>query len=431
MSIMNPWIQFLKNQVRPALGCTEPVAVALGVAWAKQYSEGELISLNIEVSDAIYKNGFKVTIPGTTETGNRFAGAIAWVSGNPDLGLEVLRDVKEADYEVARALQEKVHINFDSAQHGVYIKVQAKTEKSEVICLILGEHDNVVSIIKDGKIVVSKVIEKEEAIQTNFVIADHSLKEIRQLMEELPKEDIHFLLDGAEMNYAMSVEGLDKGSGAGVGSRIKKLIDANLMENSIMNQVRMSTAAAADGRMGGVNMPVMSSAGSGNHGITATLPVYLLAHYLNKDDETLTRALGISHLVTSYIKAFTGRLSPICGCSIAAGAGAAAGNAWLLGGKDEEIGRAINYMIASLAGMICDGAKAGCASKIATSAEESVLAAYLAQSETEVGEIGGIVSKDPERTIRNLGSVSSSGLNGLDMAILNVLQKGELVKETN
>ena len=133
--------------------------------------------------------------------------------------------------------------------------------------------------------------------------------------------------------------------------------------------------------------------------------------------------------MTSYIKAFTGRLSPICGCSIAAGAGAAAGNAWLLGGKDEEIGRAINYMIASLAGMICDGAKAGCANKIATSAEESVLAAYLAQSEIEVGEIGGIVSKDPEQTIRNLGSVSSSGLNGLDMAILNVLQNGELRKE--
>lgn len=421
----NTWISFLKSQVKPALGCTEPIAVALAVAWARRQIPGELERLDVAVSPSVYKNGFRVTIPGTTETGNQFAAALAWVAGNPDYSLEVLCDARETDYDAARAILDKVTIRADHDKNGVYVEAAARTDKGDARAVIAQRHDRLEMLAVNGR-ETFRAPAVETATGQDPDIGSKTLKDLREVVESLDPAELEFLLEGVDMNYGMAEASLVKEAGLGVGRGIQKLLEAGQMENSLINEVRMISAAATDGRMGGLNLPVMSSAGSGNHGITAILPVYLVARSIGAGQEKLLRALALSHLVTSYVKVYTGRLSPVCGCGVAAGAGAAGAIAWLLSGKDAAIAQAIHHMIASLAGMLCDGAKAGCALKISTAAAEAVLAAFLAAQSTAEdakGETGGIVSEHVERSIRNLGKVSTDGLNHMDDTLLTILEE--------
>jgi len=248
-----------------------------------------------------------------------------------------------------------------------------------------------------------------------------TIQEIVENVENMNLEDIKFLLDGVTMNMDMAKYGLENEIGIGVGRGIKESMEEGLLGDGIMTEAMLLTAAASDARMGGAKLPVMSSNGSGNHGLTAILPIVAYSLKYPQSDEKLAKSLAISHLVTAYVKNFTGRLSAVCGCGVAASTGASAGIAWLMDGKIDHIYGAIENMIADLSGMICDGAKAGCALKLSSAASAAVQSAVIAKQGYAVPPLNGIVGTKVEQSIQNLGRVSDKGMQITDEIILNVM----------
>lgn len=420
-------IKVLKQQVKPALGCTEPVAVGIAVARAYREVKGEIEKITVKLSPNIFKNGMRVGIPGTSHSGIPFAIALASICGDSDLGLEVFKNVTLQDEKSAEKLLCKgiIDIGVDDTKDNFYIKADVKTDKGYGVCIIEGFHTNITYIEANGNILYKKEYESCSSKEELEKIGDLTIKELVEIIENIPYEDIKFLLDGEKLNMEIAAKGLEDGIGLGLGPGIKKLIEEGMLNNDLANTVRLYTAAASDARMAGVNMPVMSSAGSGNHGITAIIPPAIVCRTLGYDEEKLTRALALSHLVTVYIKEYTGRLSPVCGCGIAAGVGACASVAWLIGCDDKQIAGAIKNMIGNLAGLLCDGAKGGCAFKLSTASSEAVIQAYLAKNNIIISDYDGIVSSEAENTIKNLGKLCMEGLSGVDSKIIEIMLKEE------
>ena len=260
-----------------------------------------------------------------------------------------------------------------------------------------------------------------EPVEIENIMDTITIKDLVENVEAMNFADIKFLLDGVKMNMDMAKYGLENKVGIGVGKGIKESIEEGLLGDGIMTKAMMLTAAASDARMGGAKLPVMSSNGSGNHGLTAILPIVAYTLKYPQDDEKLAKALAISHLVTGYIKNYTGRLSAVCGCGVAASTGASAGISWLMGGDMKHIYGAIENMIADLSGMICDGAKAGCALKLSSAASAAVQSAVIAKQGYTVPPLNGIVGEQVEQSIKNLGEVSDKGMKITDEIILNVM----------
>ncbi len=412
-------INILHTQVKPALGCTEPIAVALAVAKARESLGGKLKHLKLLVSPNIYKNGFHVTIPGTSKTGISFAAALSFLIGESNFGLEVLKNAKEEDYSAAEEILNLIDLNYKNTDSQVYVCVKLITDKGQAEVIIKDKHDNIMSVTVNGKVILKK--ESKLAQTFNNRVSDLSIKEVIELIEKIDKSRLQFLLDGVKMNREIAQKGLEEGPGLGVGSGIKQLIAEGILEDDLANRAKMLSAAAADARMGGIKMPVMSSAGSGNQGITAILPVYVVADYYNLPEEKLMKGLAISHLITKYVKEYTGSLAPLCGCSVAAGVGSVAGITWMLAGNHEQIGGAINNMIGSLSGMVCDGAKHSCALKIATSASEAITLSHLALQDKYISQANGIVDVKAETSIKNLGKICINGMKDMDKNILDIM----------
>ena len=248
-----------------------------------------------------------------------------------------------------------------------------------------------------------------------------SLNQLLALLDDLDEEDLAFVQEGVFYNLRLAQHGLKHGSGMGVGKTLQRLIRQRMIKKDMMTAARMMTSAAADARMAGVKMAAMSSAGSGNHGLTAILPIVAVKDFVTTDRKTVLEAIALSHILTGYIKAYTGRLSAVCGCSVAAGAGAAAGIAYLLGGDVQHIAGAIKNLIMDLAGVICDGAKASCALKLATAGGTAVQAALFALQGVSVRPTDGIVCETPEETMRNVGTLTTEGMIATDRTILNIM----------
>ena len=420
MDIQKQIISILRDQVKPANGCTEPIAVAIAVAKAKEQIMGRLLSIDVTVSPSIYKNGFSVTIPGSTRTGNAYAAALSYVAGKAEYGLQVLKDCQPEDYAIADSLFERVSVNFDEKITCVYVEAIITTSEGKSWAVVQGSHDKIV-----GAGVGDRVGAQIDPNATNSCckldISEWTIAQLKAAVDGIDAKELAFMLDGVDMNMAMAKIGLEQAPGLGIGKSIKELMETNVICDSINNRVRMQAAAATDARMGGINMPIMSSAGSGNHGITVIVPLKIIADEYRLDDEKLIKALAFAHLVTYYVKLFTGRLSPVCGCAVAAGVGVAAGITMLLGGDDKAIDGAINSMIGNLAGILCDGAKHDCALKIATSASEATMAAIMAIKGVYMTQQNGIVVKSAEQSIRNLGTISVDGMAQADAAVLKVL----------
>jgi len=418
-------VAILKDKVKPALGCTEPVAVALAVAVAQRETRGEIHEVSVRISPSIFKNGMRVGIPGTTETGIPIAVALALICGNPDNGLELFDDVNADCISAAHNLLQRdiIHVGLAEGHAGFYIDARVSAGADQARCIIRDQHTNIVLIEKNGQVLMQESAHLDTAEHAPAVekLGDLTIKQLRNIIESIPYDDIAFLIDGARMNMEMAEFGLREKSGLGLGAGLQALIEKGALENNLINRVRMHTSAATDARMAGVKMPVMSSAGSGNHGITAILPPLLTCREIGCDSEKLARALAFSHLVTIYIKEFTGSLSPICGCAIAAGIGASVSVAWLLGCSDDQIAGAINNMGGDLAGMFCDGAKGGCAFKLSTASGEAILCANLAKNDIFISDQEGIVSSGAETTIRNLGKLCVQGMANVDQKIIEVM----------
>ena len=418
-------LNILKQQVKPALGCTEPVAVALAVSTAYKEIGGNVKEISVNLSPNIYKNGMRVGIPGTKEKGIVFAVALSVICADPGLGLELFKNVNACCIDEARKLvvENKIAVEIVADQGNFFIEAKIKTDKGEACCIVKDNHTNIVYLEANGKTVYSEADKKCASSVgfsgNNVSLINLSIKQIKEFAENAAFEDIKFLLDGVELNINMANKGLEGkiGLGAGMGQLLQK----GILKDDIVNQVRILTSAACDARMAGINLPVMSSAGSGNHGITAIIPPTIVCRYLGYDDEKLARALALSHLVTAYIKEFTGKLSPVCGCSVAAGIGASASISWLISGSYEHLVGAISNMVGAISGMVCDGAKGGCAYKLSTAASEAVIQAYLAANGIVISEFDGIVGNNVENTIKNLGVLSSEGMMGMDDAIIRIM----------
>lgn len=418
-------VALLKRMVKPALGCTEPAAIAIAVSRANKEVFGEIKKVLVRMSGNIFKNARGVGIPGTTECGIEFAIALAIACGNWEKGLEVFSEVDEKAIQEAHALMDKGIIFVEVCEDMGNFYIEANIEGDNIVqAVIKNAHTNLVYVENNGKCIYKKEEQEVNTTQKDEhvpLLKDMTLPELRKNIEELPLEDIAFLIAGVPMNYRMAKIGIEDKLGLALGNAIKELMEEGQIEKNMVNTVKMYAAAAADARMAGLKMPVMSSAGSGNHGITAILPPYIVCQEKNFDEEKLIRALAFSHLVTIAIKEFSGPLSPVCGCAIAAGIGAAVSIAWLLDCDDNQIAGVINSMSGTLAGLLCDGAKGGCAFKLATAAGEAVLCALLAKKNVFIHNNQGIVGVCPETTIQNVGYICTQGMSAVDSTVIGVM----------
>jgi len=414
------YLKILKREVIPALGCTEPVAVALCCAKAKDELKDSPERVEVFVSKNVFKNGMGVGVPNTGMVGLDIAASIGSIMGNSLKDLKLLEDVTPKILEEAKNFLQsgKVKVKFKETKDKLYIEAILYSKNEYVKVIIKGKHNNIVYVEKNGNIILNNNTEEVALSNKNEVL---SVKGIYDFATSIDFKDIAFLIDGAEMNKKIANEGLTKDYGLKVGKTIMENIKKGILGDDINNYAMALTAAASDARMSGATLPVMSSAGSGNQGLTAILPIVAVSEKIGYDKEKLARAIAISHLITYHIKNHLGRLSSVCGCGVAAGIGASCGITYLLGGGYDKIVKAIKNMIANLTGMICDGAKPSCALKLATSASAAVQSALLAMSDIEVSKHDGIIEEDVEKTIANLAKVGTQGMSITDDVILNIM----------
>ncbi len=421
----------LSLQVAPALGCTEPVAIALGSAAAASFlSNREIDSIEIWVDPNIYKNGLAVSIPGTNGLcGLDLAAALGALGGDPELKLEVLEPITDEIVTQARQLVDQGRVKVSLfPETGLHIKTVIKSGDDTAVSEITGMHDNISFLGFNDEIIENHPLLRantdggvDENTQLERWLVNQSLEHFLNLIDELDSEDFEFLEQSILLNMRLAEYGLKHGPGLGIGKAIDSLIRKKLLKKDMMLEARMLTSAAADTRMAGVKLPAMSSAGSGNHGLTAVLPICALRNYLECDHQDILKAIGLSHIITAFVKAHTGRLSAVCGCSVAAGAGAACGVAYLLGGTARHMGAAIKNLIMDLAGVVCDGAKLGCAFKLATAAGSATQAALFALQGISANPNEGIIDVTMEKTAENLGTLSTMGMIEADRIILQIM----------
>jgi L-cysteine desulfidase len=418
-------LELIKDETKPAIGCTEPVAVAFTVATGKKYMQGKILKIDLKVSKNILKNGKSVTIPNTEVCGLDIAGVLGEICGDPEEGLFVFRNVNNEYLDKAKEMikNKVVTLNPIEDTDPVFVEATLKGEKDEVVAILRGGHTNIEQVIVNGKIAFEKDNKNKKDNKDCDFIKELSLKDIRQITEDISIEKLDFIMDGIEMNKEAAMEGLKRQKGLTLGSSLLKLQEEGKIGKDSATIARILTAAGSDLRMGGGMCPIMTSGGSGNQGLCVILPINVVAEDIKAPKERLQRAVFFGHAVNNFVKKYTGKLSAICGCAIAAGIGATAGIAWLLGGKDKEIEGAILNMLANLTGMVCDGAKGSCAIKLSTSASEAVISAYLALNDIIVPNNTGIIGNTVEDTINNLGMLCKDGFYKADDVMLSIACK--------
>jgi L-cysteine desulfidase len=431
-------IELIHKEVKPALGCTEPIAVALAVAKAieilsENCTECKLqcplwrqtadFDIKVEVSGNILKNGMGVGVPGTGMIGLSIAAALGAVCGKSSYGLEVLHDLDKGSVERAKELvkNKKVSIGMANTDQKLYVKATVKLgKKDESTAVIACDHDKIVETSFDGKILSSNSTSGNASAGEKETKDYHlTVKEIFDFAKEADFEDIKFILEDKTMNMALAKEGLSGNYGLMVGKTIRANQDS-VFGDDFMSFAMGITAAASDARMAGCTLPAMSNSGSGNQGITVSMPVIAYALKYDISDELLARALIMSNLLAIHIKGYLGKLSALCGCVVAS-TGSSCGIVYLKGGSYEQVCATIKNMIGNITGMVCDGAKVGCAMKVASGVYSSIQSAVLALNGICASENDGIIDKDIEKTIQNLGQIGSEGMQSTDNLILKIM----------
>jgi L-cysteine desulfidase len=416
--------EVLKHEVFPALGCTEPIAVAYAASIAGQQAEGEIEAISIIVDSGVFKNGFAVTVPNTGgEKGNLIAGVLGALIKRPELKMEILKGAGTETLTQARVLiaEKKAKINFDPSRTDLYIDVTIKTDQGSARAVLAGSHTNLVLLEKNHQSIYSnEQIENSAAGQAyKQALKQMTIAEFVDLAECMDDEDFREIRRGIDMNLETAEAGqkLQK-----VGYYISDLMKKGFLLEDVFSTIKILTASAADARMAGLSFPVMSSGGSGNQGIVAILVPCKVGEFFHIEETTIFKSIALSHLINSYIKCFTGDLSPLCGCAIAAGVGAAVAIVYQQYGKDmKKITLAVNNLISDLGGMLCDGAKGGCALKVASSTDSAIRAAYMAINDHGIMQTEGFIGRTAEETIWNLSEISKMGMAKVDYTMLGIM----------
>ncbi|MDC1106294.1 L-serine ammonia-lyase, iron-sulfur-dependent, subunit alpha [Prolixibacteraceae bacterium] len=414
-------LELLKSEVAPAMGCTEPIAVALAAAKATELLGCKPTHITISVSRNILKNAMGVGIPGTGMRGIPIAAAMGAFGGKSEKKLEVLADASEEDVAEAKKFVEGDNVSVEQKETSemLYIECICKNGDNSATAIIKKEHTSFYELKVNCETI--SIHAGEEADDHNPSDDDKmpplTIKRILEFTVSTDIEELEFLKDAVEMNLAVSKEGLTHKYGLQVGKKVMENVERGILSPGLINYAQSKTCAASDARMAGCTLPVMTTTGSGNQGITATLPIVAVAERLMKSEEKMIRALALSNLVTIHIKSKLGKLSALCGAMVA-GTGASAGITYLMGGNCKQIEAAIQNMAGGLTGMICDGAKLGCSLKISAAVNQAIQLALLAIDDVCIGDTDGIIDHDVEKTIANVAEIGSQGMQETDRMIL-------------
>ena len=412
----------IKREVVPAIGCTEPIAVALCVAKATETLGCQPEKIQALLSANILKNAMGVGIPGTGMIGLPIAIALGALIGKSEYQLEVLKDSTPEAVEAGKKLIDAQIINIslkENIQEKLYIEIICQAGDKQATAIISGGHTNFIYIARNEEVLLNKQATAAVEAQTEDV--QLSLKKVYDYAMTTPIEELKFILETRNLNKNAAERSFQGNYGHQLGKTLNSKRNSNLMlGDNTFTHILSYTSAACDARMAGAMIPVMSNSGSGNQGITATLPVVVYAEDNNKSEEELIRALALSHLTVIYIKQSLGRLSALCGCVVAA-TGSSCGITYLMGGSYEQITYAVKNMIANLAGMLCDGAKPSCALKVTSGVSTAVLSAILAMENKCVTSVEGIIDDDVDKSIRNLTRIGSQGMNETDRVVLDIM----------
>lgn len=421
--MMTKAIAQMKSEMKPSMGCTEPVAIGLAVSRTCQYLTHQATHLELHISSNIFKNAYSVNIPNAGKSGIPLACALGYLLSQPNDDMEIFSRVTQKMVAEAEKL---VAENFVSIQivpsSQFYIECYAENETEKAHTITVDKHDNLVKAEKDGVVLVEEevMVEAAEKGAEEFDITAYSFDDFIKMAETVEIGELDFIKEGVEMNLAISAVGMKEKYAIGIGPCTKALMEEGKLGNDMVADAKATVAAACDFRMNGGNGSVMTFLGSGNQGLEATLPIAVVAKHLGVSEEKMLRAEFLGLLITMYIKYHVGRLSPICGATIS-GSGSSAGIAWLMGGKAEAICGAVQNMLGCLAGMLCDGAKGGCALKLSTCAGEAIYSALYALDDSIIQSTDGIISTKVEDTVKNVAQLSLEGMAPVDMKIIDIM----------
>lgn len=410
----------MEQEIIPAIGCTEPIAVSLCVAKASELLEHRPEKIDVFLSSNVIKNAMGVGIPGTKMIGLPIAIALGALIGKSEYELEVLRDFDSDDLEEAIQFINEDRINIsvkENITQNLYIEVVCYAKNSSVKTVISGAHTFFSHIEKDGSVLLSQ---KFKEIDTEDVSVALNLRKVYDYAHETPIEELDFIYSAAKMNKEASEFAQNDIYGHNVSQILAGKKGLSVFGNNPHSKMLIATSGACDVRMDGARVPVMSNSGSGNQGIAATMPVISYAEEIGADQQTLIRALVLSNLSVIYIKQHLSRLSALCGCVVAS-TGSSCGITYLMGGTYEQITFATKNMIANITGMICDGAKPSCTLKISSGVSTALLSALMAIENGVISEQEGIVDKDVDQTIRNMAKIGKEGMLETDKVVLDIM----------
>lgn len=422
------FLSWLRQEVRPALGCTEPVAIAFAAATGCRYLNEPCVSVSGFVSENLYKNAMAVTIPGTQCSGIAMAAAVGVYGADPDKGLEALRGLTAEHIQQAQALvsQEQVNITARAVPDFIHVDLTVNGRANRCRVVVQGGHTCITELYLNDQPVAGFC--RTEKNTRAAPLPQFSVRDAFEFVTRAPLQDIAFMLDAARLNGELSQAGLQGRYGLNISGTLSAAVSQGLMSDDLLYRIQMETVAASDARMGGAPVTAMSNFGSGNQGITATLPVVVLARELKADEETLTRALTLSHLVAISVHARYTRLSALCAASTAA-MGAAAGMAWLFSRDLNVVESSVINMVSDVSGIICDGASGSCAMKVSTATSSAFRAVLMARQGVRVSSSDGIVGVSAEQTVNNLSRLVVNAMPETDREIIHIMtEKDALVQ---
>ncbi|MGN0294410.1 MAG: serine dehydratase subunit alpha family protein [Lachnospiraceae bacterium] len=421
---MNKLTRLIEDDMKPALGVTEPGAIAFAVSTARTHMKGAVEQVFLRLNSGMFKNAFTCGIPGISEVGNYHAAALGAVAADPRKGLECLDGISEEDKEKARQMVERgqISVSMSEITSRIYIEARVVGEASEAVVTIRDAHTNIVKITENGKTVFEKECEEETQETEGPLIHQYTLEQIYEYTRTVPVEEISFIREAFRMNEELLMEGI----GSTKTTYAPYLLAANggkLVSDDEQKTASLFCNAAIEARVIGLSRPAMSITGSGAHGIIATMPLYAAYKVNGYTEEALLRATALSYLICMYIKEYSGKLSAFCGCAIAAGTGMACGLVSLRGGNTDVMTKTINNMASSITGMICDGGNQGCTMKGVVAVDAAYKAVDMAMHGVYIYNVHGINGNTPEETMRNMGMIASPGMVGTEKTIVEILEK--------